>query len=64
MTSARRRRIPEAVRAELRRQDLLAETDAYLRDRVAEVGEPAPEERARAQAIARRLAARASTRAD
>ena len=64
MTSARRRRIPEAVRAELRRQDLMAETDAYLRDLVAEVGEPAPEERARAEAIARRLAARASTLAD
>jgi post-segregation antitoxin (ccd killing protein) len=45
-----------AVRAELRRQDLLAETDAYLADLIAEVGEPTADERARAEAIAREIA--------
>jgi post-segregation antitoxin (ccd killing protein) len=49
--------LQEAVRAEVRRQDLLSETDAYLAGLVAEVGEPSPEDRARAEAIARRIAA-------
>jgi hypothetical protein len=50
--------LQEAVRAELRRQDLLAETDEYLAELVAEVGEPGPEEVTRAEAIARRIAER------
>jgi hypothetical protein len=58
----KKRRLPasellqEAVRAEVRRQDLLSDTDAYLSELVAEVGPPSPDERARAEAIARRIA--------
>ncbi|HVA60556.1 MAG TPA: hypothetical protein VNG13_08470 [Mycobacteriales bacterium] len=52
-----------AVRAELRRQDLLAETDTYLADLVAEVGAPTAEEQAHAKAIARQLAGRRTSRA-
>jgi hypothetical protein len=55
--------LQEAVRAEVRRQDLLGETDAYLTELLAEVGEPSSEDRARAQAIARRIAARRTPRA-
>jgi hypothetical protein len=51
--------LQKAVRAEIRRLDLLAETDRYLRDLVAEVGAPAKGQRARAGALARRLARRA-----
>jgi len=51
--------LQEAIRAELRRQDLLAETDRYLADLVAEVGDPDPEELARAESIARRISRRA-----
>ena len=42
-----------AVRAAVRRQDLLEETDRYLRDLVAEVGEPSPEVVTRAGSIVR-----------
>lgn len=45
----------KAVQAELRRQDLLAETDRYLADLIAEVGAPTAAQRARAGAVARRL---------
>lgn len=55
--------LQEAVRAEVRRQDLLAETDAYLAGLLAEVGEPSPQERARAEAIAQRIAAHRTARA-
>jgi post-segregation antitoxin (ccd killing protein) len=48
--------LQEAVRAELRRQELLEEGDAYLAELVAEVGEPSPRQVARAEAIARRIA--------
>jgi post-segregation antitoxin (ccd killing protein) len=44
--------LQKAVQAELRRQDLLAETDRYLGDLVAEVGAPS------AAAVARRLSRR------
>jgi hypothetical protein len=54
--------LQEAVRAEVNRQDLLSETDAYLSGLLAEVGEPSPQERARAEAIARRIAARGTRR--
>ena len=47
--------LQEAVRAELRRQALLEETDAYLTELIAEVGQPTPDQMARAEAIARRL---------
>ena len=48
--------LQEAVRAEVRRQDLLSETDVYLAGLLAEVGAPSPQDRARAEAIARRIA--------
>lgn len=53
--------LQEAVRAELRRQALLDETDTYLADLTSEVGEPTPNEIARAEAIARRLQTRATS---
>ena len=55
--------LQRAVRAELRRLDLLAETDRYLADLVAEVGPPSAGERARAGAVARRLAQRPARKA-
>lgn len=48
--------LQKAVRAELRRLELLAETDRYVADLVAEVGTPAPAQRTRAAAVARRIA--------
>jgi post-segregation antitoxin (ccd killing protein) len=55
--------LQEAVRAEAHRQDLLADTDAYLSELLAEVGPPSAEERARGQAAARRIAAKRTPRA-
>ena len=55
--------LQKAVEAELRRQDLLAETDRYLTDLIAEVGVPSPVQRARSGGIARRLARRSIRRA-
>lgn len=55
--------LQRAVRAELRRLDLLAETDRYVEELVAEVGAPTPAERARAEAVARRLARQPARRA-
>jgi hypothetical protein len=55
--------LQEAVRAEVHRQDLLGETDKYLAELLAEVGEPSQQERTRAEAIARRIAARGTPRA-
>ena len=46
--------LQKALEAEIRRQDLLAETDRYLAELIAEVGEPTPAQRARAQAAIRR----------
>jgi len=42
-----------AVRAAVKRQHLLAETDRYLAELIAEVGEPSPQATARANAIVR-----------
>jgi post-segregation antitoxin (ccd killing protein) len=50
--------LQKAVQAELRRQDLLAETDRYLDELVAEVGPPSASQRARAGAVAQRAARR------
>lgn len=50
--------LQQAVQAELRRQDLLAETDRYVAELVAEVGPPSAAQRARASAVARRVARR------
>lgn len=65
----KKRRLPaseilqKAVRAELRRLDLVAESDRYLADLVADVGEPTAAERARADAVADRIARRARRKA-
>ncbi len=53
--------LQEAVRAELRRQALLDETDTYLSELIEEVGEPTSDEVARAETIARRLTFRHAT---
>lgn len=50
--------LQEAVRAEVRRQELLAKTDEYLAELVNEVGEPGARQRARAGALAQRIANR------
>ena len=55
--------LQKAVEAELRRQDLLAETDRYLTDLIAEVGEPSTPQRERSGVTARRLARRTVRRA-
>lgn len=48
--------LQQAVRAELKRQDLLSETDAFLEELTAEVGAPSAEDYARAEAVVQRLA--------
>jgi len=55
--------LQEAVRAEVRRQDLPGETESYLAELLAEVGEPSQEERTRAETMARRLVSRRTPRA-
>jgi hypothetical protein len=55
--------LQNAVRAELKRQDLLAETDKYLTSLVAQVGRPTTVERNRADALASRVARRATRKA-
>jgi len=47
--------LQKAVAAEVRRQKLEAELDAYLVDLTAEVGEPTEEERAEARALVDRI---------
>jgi len=56
-------RLQEAVRAELDRQRALDETDKYLAELIAEVGEPSADELARAEAIVRRVHQAAMRRA-
>ena len=51
--------LQKAVRAELRRLELLTETDRYVADLVAEVGYTAAQ-RTHATAVARRLARRST----
>ena len=51
--------LQRAVRAEVRRRDLLAETERYVADLVAEVGQPTAGQRARALLVTQRLAQRA-----
>ena len=50
--------LQKALQSELRRLELLAETDRYLADLIKEVGAPGPVQRSRAGAVARRLARR------
>lgn len=47
--------LQHAVRAELRRQELLEETDRYLSELIETVGEPSPRALVRAEALSRRL---------
>ncbi|MGE3620883.1 MAG: hypothetical protein AB7L84_10525 [Acidimicrobiia bacterium] len=54
--------LQEAIRAEIRRLELEQQADAYLAELAEEVGEPSSRERARAQAIARRIRDRAAVR--
>ena len=50
--------LQRAVQAEVRRQDLLAQTDRYVGELIAEVGAPSGAQRARARTVARRLSQR------
>jgi hypothetical protein len=65
----KKRRLPAsellqgAVRAEVRRRDLLSETDRFTSALLAEVGEPNAGERSRAKAIAQRIARRKARKA-
>jgi hypothetical protein len=65
----KKRRLPasellqSAVRAEVRRLDLLSETDRFTSSLVAEVGEPGQGERSRAKALAQRIAKRSTRKA-
>jgi len=52
-----------AVRAEVRRLDLLSETDRFTTALMAEVGAPSRAEQARAKALAQRIAKRATRKA-
>ncbi len=52
-----------AVRAELRRRELSAETDRYLEALIAEVGEPSASEVSKAEAVARLLRRRRARKA-
>jgi post-segregation antitoxin (ccd killing protein) len=50
--------LQRALQAELRRLDLLAETDRYVAALTEDVGAPTPADRKRAEAVARRIARR------
>jgi post-segregation antitoxin (ccd killing protein) len=50
--------LQRAVEAELRRLDLLAETDRYLKELTDDVGHPNAPQRTRAEVIARRISKR------
>ena len=51
-----------ALRAELERQDALDETERYLEELIAEVGEPSRRQRSQADVIARRIRERSLDR--
>ena len=65
----KQRRLPasellqEAVRSEVRRRKLQSASRRYTTELAAEVGQPAPRERARAAAVAQRIAARTNRKA-
>ena len=50
--------LQDAVRAEVRRRELLREADRYVVDLTAEIGEPSARQRARASTIAQRIVQR------
>lgn len=51
--------LQEAVRAEIRRRELLREADRYVVELTAEVGKPSARQQARATTIAQRIGQRA-----
>jgi hypothetical protein len=55
--------LQQAVRTELRRQQLESASLDYTSELAAQVGEPAPSERARAVALAKRIASRTDRKA-
>lgn len=55
--------LQNAVRAEVRRLDLLAQTDQYVARLIAEVGPPTAQDRDHAVSVARRLKRRRTRRA-
>jgi len=55
--------LQKAVRAELRRLDLLAETDRYVDTLLAEVGAPTNDEMENASTVAQRLTRRRTRKA-
>jgi hypothetical protein len=55
--------LQEAVRTEVRRQKLQSASKRYTADLAEEIGQPTPRERARAVAVARRIAARTQRKA-
>jgi post-segregation antitoxin (ccd killing protein) len=55
--------LQNALRAELRRLDLLEEGDRYLHELLSQTGAPRAAERARARAVAARVARQARRRA-
>ena len=50
--------LQDAVRAELHRQELLADTDRYVGELLGEVGEPSPQAAARAGRLASEIGER------
>lgn len=55
--------LQDAVRAEVRRRELMREADRYLAELEAEVGAPSPRQRARATAVVSRILGRGSRKA-
>ena len=55
--------LQEAVRAEVRRRKLRAASRRYTAELAAQVGQPTPRERARAAAVAQRIAGRTDRKA-
>lgn len=50
--------LQDAVRAEVRRRELLREADRYVVELTAEVGEPSAKQRARASSVVQRIVQR------
>ncbi|MDX2055908.1 MAG: hypothetical protein SFV15_26130 [Polyangiaceae bacterium] len=50
--------LQDAVRAEVRKRELLREAERYVVDLAAEIGEPSPRQRTRALGIAQRIVER------
>lgn len=53
--------LQEAVRSEIRRRQLVAVNEAYTEELVKRIGEPTARQRTRAEALAKRIAARKGT---